>query len=229
MNKDENPMKPRHLPKIALFLALAATFLCNPASAKEYLIEAVLFETVAGRDASAAGLYYPRQSGGLRLGSEQAIAENFVQVEQGLTLSENAASIAASGRYRLLRHLAWRQPGLDAENAKAIRINLGEPSTVYIPDDSSEYENFIPASAQPEADKTTEIRTTTVNGSIKVRLGRFLHIDCQLVFTDTDTQQSFRLSQSRKMRSGELHYIDNPRFGVLTRITPLPEAENTTN
>lgn len=225
----ENPMKPRHLPKITLFLALAATLLGGPASAKEYLIEAVLFETLAGRDASTGGLYYPRQSGGLRLGSEQAIAESFVNVEQGLTLSENAASIAASGRYRLLRHLAWRQPGLDSDSAKAVRINLGEPSTVYIPDDASNYDDFIPASVQPEADRTTEVRTTTVNGSIKVRLGRFLHIDCQLVFTDTDTQQSFRLLQSRKMRSGELHYIDNPRFGVLTRITPLPEAESTSN
>jgi len=36
------------------------------------------------------------------------------------------------------------------------------------------------------------------------------------------------------MRSGELHYIDNPRFGILTRITPLedkilePDVEQST-
>ncbi len=50
-------------------------------------------------------------------------------------------------------------------------------------------------------------------------------MNTQLVFTDADTQQSFRLSQSRKMRSRELHYIDNPRFGILTRILPVEESD----
>ena len=56
-----------------------------------------------------------------------------------------------------------------------------------------------------------------------MRLGRFLHMDARLVYTDPETLQSFKLAQSRKMRSGELHYIDNPRFGLLTRITPLED------
>ncbi len=34
-----------------------------------------------------------------------------------------------------------------------------------------------------------------------------------------------RLDQSRRMRSGELHYIDHPELGVLVRITPVVATE----
>ena len=33
-----------------------------------------------------------------------------------------------------------------------------------------------------------------------------------------------RLNQARTMRSGELHYLDHPRMGVLVRIDPLPPS-----
>lgn len=218
-------MKRSLLNQTALLLGLIGLLSSTPTFARDYLIEVVLFETVAGRNATTSGLYYPKTRGDLRLGTEKAVASGFVPMEQGLTLDDNAAAIAASGRYRLLRHLAWRQPGLDADNALALRINLGDSFTVYLPDQSSGEDAFIPAYAQPSDGRSTEIKTTTVNGTIKVRLGRFLHMDSELVYTDINTQQSFRLLQSRKMRSGELHYIDNPRFGLLTRITPLEETE----
>ena len=222
-------MKRSQLPIYLLLTGLLAVFSSSSVLAKDYLVEVVLFETIAGRDASTGGLYYPKTQGGFRLGSEKAAAARFRAMERGLTLVDNAAAIAASGRYRLLRHLAWRQPGLDADNAHALRISLGETTNLYLPDDPGEYDEFIPASAQPSEGRSSEIRSSTLNGSIKVRLGRFLHMDCLLVYTDTETAQSFRMAQSRKMRSGELHYIDNPRFGLLTRITPLddeaPDAE----
>lgn len=225
----EKIMNLRYLPFVALMLGLSGLFGSSAAFAKDYLIEVVLFETVAGREASTGGMYYPKQQRSLRLNTEKAVAAGFLPVEQGLTLSENAASIAASGRYRLLRHLSWRQPGLDADNALAIRVALGETTTLYLPDDTSGFEDFIPAYQQPASGRGNDVTTSTVNGTIKVRLGRFLHMDTRLVYTDTSTRQSFRLSQSRKMRSGELHYIDNPRFGILTRITPLEDTAGVAN
>jgi len=116
--------------------------------------------------------------------------------------------MASSGRYTVLRHFAWRQPGLDEDSAVPIRIALGQENTVYLPKDLSGFEHFIPASSNPSTSNNREATTFTVNGTIKVRLGRFLHMD---------------LSQNRKMRSRELHYIDNPRFGILTRILPLED------
>lgn len=217
-------MKKSFIPHSLLLVTMLALLASASANAKDYLIEVVLFETVAARNASTGGLYYPKLRSSIRLGTEQATAAQFLTVEQGLTLAENAATIAASERYRLLRHLSWRQPGLDAENAIAIRVSLGDTTTLYVPDELDEYEEFIPASAQPSEGRNSTVTTSTINGTIKVRLGRFLHMDTLLVFTDTQTQQSFRLAQSRKMRSGELHYIDNSRFGLLTRITPLEDS-----
>jgi len=195
----------------------------------DYLIEVVIFETLAGQSLGAGGLYYPRVENSLRLGSEAAVAQGFISVEQNLQLSENAAAIAASSRYRLLRHISWRQPGLDENEAKAVRVALGEAIPMFLPDDLRSYEEFFPGSTNLLPDYPKSINTTTVNGTIKVRLGRFLHMEARLAYTDESTGQSFRLAQSRKMRSGELHYIDNPRFGILTKITPLEDKFGTAN
>lgn len=213
------------LVKITVTL-LTLLMLSGGAQARDFLIEVVLFETVAGRNLAAGGLHYPKLSRSLRLGSEAAAAQGFLPVEQGLTLSENAQSIAQSDRYRLIRHISWRQPGLDAESAIPVRISLGETSTIFLPDNLDGFDNFLPASAESFADRNQAIEAPTINGSIKVRLGRFLHMEVKLVYTDADSAQSFRLQQSRKMRSGELHYIDNPRFGLLTRISRLDENDS---
>jgi len=212
--------------RISWFVALLLVGLTGSAHARDYLIEVVLFETLAGKQSSGAGLYYPKLERPLRLDSEAALAAGFKTVSDGLTLSDNATAIANSGRYRVLRHFAWRQPGLDENSAIPIRISIGSSMPVYLPDDIKPYDNFIPASAEATADRPRMINTNQVNGSIKVRLGRFLHMEASLVFTDADTQQSYRLSQSRKMRSRELHYIDNPRFGLLTRILPLEDTQS---
>ena len=44
---------------------------------------------------------------------------------------------------------------------------------------------------------------------------------------DRRVLQPFRLIDSRRMRSGELHYVDHPAFGVLALATPYvpPEPE----
>lgn len=195
------------------------------AGAKDYQIEVVMFENLGGRSSSGIpSLYVPRINRAIGLSSEKAQAAGFALVEDGLALTEQAESIKKSGQYRLLRHFAWRQPGLDAESAQAIRVNIGKGLKVYIPEDFKQYKEFIPASAVPLGESgSRELTTTTVNGILKIRLGRFLHLDSRLVFTDDKSAVSYRLEHSRKMRSRELHYIDNPRFGMLVRILPIEE------
>lgn len=210
-------------------LIFCALLMAGAAQARDYQVEVLLFETVAGRDLTAGGLYYPETQGGLRLGSEEAVAAGFVPLELNLSLAEDAASIAGSRRYRLIRHLAWRQPGLDDENALPVQVNIGTAFPVYLPDNVQDFDDFIPASLNPTAEFSQQVSTSTVAGSITVRLGRFLHVDARLVYTDEETQQSFRLLQSRKMRSRELHYIDNPRFGLLTRILPLEDPQGSSD
>jgi len=102
-------------------------------------------------------------------------------------------------------------------------VNIGDRINMHVPQKISSYDAFIPATAIPTPQSKRRITSASVFGTIKVRLGRFLHMDTQLVYTDSERLQSYRLSQSRKMRSTELHFIDNPRFGILTRILPIDE------
>jgi len=228
MTSRASPGRHRHPWLRALFVAsMAFTAMGGSAArATDYIVEVVLYEHRVNDDGSAGSLWLPKVGPSLRLGSESADAAGFTNVDTDLTLTANAQSMANSGQYRVLRHLAWQQEGLAEADAMAIRVNLGSAFDIYLPDELSPYEQFIPASGEPRPERQREARTTTVNGTIKVRLGRFLHLEALLVHTDTETGKSYRLSESRKMRSRELHYIDNPRFGLLTRIVPVEEASS---
>ena len=221
------PRRPRRPYRATALLALlgALTLAASgPARAIDYIVEIVLFETLDGNADEGGGLWFPKVTSAMSLSGERAAAERFRLLETQTRLDDSAAAIAGSGRYRLLRHFAWRQPGLDASAAIPIRINVGEAFDLYLPEDIEPYEEFIPANAEPLPERSREVRTTTVNGTLKVRLGRFLHLESLLVFTDRESGQSYRLSESRKMRSRELHYVDNPRFGLLARILPIEEG-----
>ena len=78
-----------------------------------------------------------------------------------------------------------------------------------------------------------------VEGYIELSLGRFLHVNARLWFALRDEDVSddllvdpwnpdesnfsyYELSESRRLRSGEPHYLDHPAIGVLVRIDPLP-------
>ncbi len=213
----------RLFPCLILALCLLGV---RPAYAIDYEIEIVLFENTSQTGQfSTPELYHPRTNEALQLGSDTAAAAGFVLVNNELTLGEQADSLDSSRSYRVLEHFAWRQPGLDDASAKSIRISSGQAFRHYIPSNFRDFENTIPATAAPSpgADDR-QITSTEVNGTVKIRLGRFLHLDANLVFTDIESGHSFRLNHSRKMRSRELHYIDNPRFGFLARILPVPDS-----
>lgn len=210
---------------LVAFLAFMTT--AAYAQDRNYLIEVVLLENLnEAKNAGPGDLYYPRITSAMSLSGDSAAAAGFSLVEEGLSLTEEAEKITGSRQFRVLRHFAWRQPGLDAKNAQAIRINVGSVFDQYLPADLKPYKHFIPASFQATPDRNRKVRNTTISGSIKVRLGRFLHVDSHLVYTDVKNNTSYRLRQSRKMRSREYHYIDNPRFGLLIRILPIEDAEN---
>ena len=64
---------------------------------------------------------------------------------------------------------------------------------------------------------------TELDGTFKVSLNRYLHVNTDLQFIDhtTDEPLSYSLIDSRRVKSGEIHYIDHPAFGVIFKITPL--------
>lgn len=141
-------------------------------------------------------------------------------------LNRIAGSVRISSNYRMLDHLAWRQPMIEG-NDWPILIQAGE-----------QYGDAF-----------------ELDGVLTFSRSRFLHVDADLWFTrfaEADTgpesstlpegitpeqarafpellaaaraEQRFlpihthRLDESRRMRREENHYIDHPYFGVIVRI-----------
>jgi hypothetical protein len=61
-----------------------------------------------------------------------------------------------------------------------------------------------------------------VRGTVRLYLSRFLHLETHLLYSSPNALGGtpFELVESRRMRSGELHYFDHPVFGMIVRITP---------
>jgi len=137
--------------------------------------------------------------------------------------------LARSGRYQPLLHVAWRQPGFSRSRAPAVHLDSNALGS--------------PIARRRGRDEEARARAPRVDGTLRVYRARYLHVDADLVYRPRSMLASpaaattpaeitgetapagaseptaFRLHQSRRMRSGELHYLDHPLFGVLVRIT----------
>ncbi len=106
----------------------------------------------------------------------------------------NAASRMrrASGKPVRLTHMLWRQPAVSKKDATPVYVS-------------------------------GSTKTGTLEGTAKVSVRRYLHLDLDLLLNSPSGPAPglFRMQAHRRMRSGELHYIDHPAMGVLVRITPV--------
>ena len=68
-----------------------------------------------------------------------------------------------------------------------------------------------------------------LNGLVRVTRGRFLHLETDLVLNDANSSTPYRIQLRRRMRSGELHYVDHPKLGILIqaeRYQPASERSD---
>lgn len=125
-----------------------------------------------------------------------------------LELDDAYAIMDRLGAYRVLAYGGWVQDGLDESVAQPVDL--------------------------------ASIGVTNPRGTVRLYLGRYLHLSLDLEFrmppaptqlnpyrlSEIGVGKWYRLKTERNaIRSGELHYIDHPLFGVLVLITPAPEEE----
>ncbi len=166
--------------------------------------------------------------------------------DEALTLTEIAEKLRDSQDYVPILHIAWRQPVAAKDKARAIYIssqqdeNTPELSTIHeLISPPSDNETALPfVVAQNETgENPSERALNTIDGIFKLHLGRYLHVEADLLYrSQTEPQENntffmtldeseqpqtlFRMHQKRRMRSGELHYFDHPMFGLLVKIIP---------
>lgn len=183
--------------KIQKLLIGVLTWLLLAASAQAdpwYTVELVLFSRDTSPDAS--GEIWPQPSGNLDWQSAQV--ENYALTSPG-RLTATKQALNRRGMTTIV-HTAWQQPVASAKSARPFYLR---------------------------SDREISAGTPLLEGLVKVSVNRFLHVDLDLLLrgapASADRQpggfQTFRFNEHRRMRSGELHYIDHPLMGMLIQIT----------
>ncbi|MCU7939242.1 MAG: peptidoglycan binding protein CsiV [gamma proteobacterium symbiont of Bathyaustriella thionipta] len=176
----------------------------------------------------------------LRNGIAALTSENY-------KLSESAAHLRYSPNYKLLAHFGWTQRSLSKQQALPVRIISNQFSDDLIPagdlnlyvsrylhievDLSASQCVYIqpvaPTETNDNKDMDKALDEQLENGTAKPEEEKVqaLTIDNTPLDEGLDVKQCvnqvYQFKQNRKMRSRELHYLDNPVFGMLIYVTPF--------
>jgi len=212
--------------------------LAAPAQAIDYDVEVIIFEHVRNTTiGSSDTILYPVIENA-ELIPETPFPGAEIQPIGELRLLEEAEKIKASDNHRFLYHGGWRQTDFDQESAPFMSIALGQSfnllaenvPVVNVSTDDEIGENevaFTRGYTNPPAGQILDLRqerSAKLFGGIKVWVGRFLHFDTRLSYTPTGADFSFAFESERRMRSRQLHYIDHPRVGIITKIYPVDDT-----
>jgi hypothetical protein len=181
----------------------------------------------AGRDASGADGTAPGAAGDNTADETGAVGEpeetvfRFMPVpEEERQLGELYRRLANADGYEPLLHVAWQQPGygpdvsqpLDLARLAELPERLRGEARLY----RSRFLHLVldlELWSAPGGDRLApQARPRPLYGVAEEEPLQALEPDV------------YRLSERRKLRSGELHYYDHSRYGVLAKVTPV-EAE----
>lgn len=134
-----------------------------------------------------------------------------------------ADNLRGARHYRPILHWRWRQPGWQTANAKPIHVQIpaGSPVPVVQPaallDKNllARLRTLVAQRQPPPADQPL------LDGTVTLGSAQFPLLSVDLVYMDNDTGLPVQLRETRRVREGELHYLDNPRFGVLAQVSSV--------
>lgn len=139
--------------------------------------------------------------------------------------------------YQVIASFAWEQPGLPPEAALPLRIQAGPLLGHRAPEQVPVLDTWRiePAMQRaPEAPEPPEV-LYEVDGTVTLSLARFLHLQTDLLYRRAANEPlagdhvrtvegglfvESNVSERRRMRSREVHYLDHPMLGVIVEVTP---------
>ncbi len=160
--------------------------------------------------------------------------------EDDLKLGAFDGRLGRTNEFTPLFHTAWRQPAFPRGASMPVRIRWEQVAEVVAP--PSEGEALIAPPQMSEVEGEAGLPAppgANLTGTLTVSVNRYLHVDADLyyrpaepvgedqgpfnifdVFAREEAPRVYRMHQSRRMRSGEIHYLDHPRFGLIVQVTP---------
>ena len=170
--------------------------------------------------------------------------------DEELQLTHTVRKISRRNNFRKLFHHAWRQPAATRKDSPHIIITGGDKF-----DNHFELEGTIQLGVERYLHITTDLwlssfvgnaglerdlwstlpkrpetnPQSTPSNAIANEFDPVQHSFLALFGNQYSVDRTVTLRQTRRMRSGELHYIDHPLIGLLVKVTPyeLPIEEDT--
>jgi hypothetical protein len=164
--------------------------------------------------------------------------------ENSLGLRNTVQRLRGSDRYEILIHKGWRQPGLPDSEAPAIHFPQQpehQSGPAERPTGAYRVERLDGGVLQLELEETAVWVPPGLSGYLRLIRERYLHMEVDLRYREAParaTGDTRRLAGAefdevrdpvivmrdrRRMRSGELHYLDNPRLGMLVLVRPVED------
>lgn len=144
---------------------------------------------------------------------------------EALLLKREADALAARRGWRVLLHTAWRQTADEPARATAVILAGGKQFGIHHELEGTftlSLERFLRADANVWLSRFGSDATASSTTALPNPPG--------VIATDSDSAhfaptQVVLLKEQRRMRSGELHYFDHPRFGLIVQVTPVSGAQ----
>lgn len=174
--------------------------------------------------------------------------------EKEFEMTNEANDLKKDGRYRILFHHAWRQPVTNRDNAPAVLVYGGTQygnhhelegsitvsvsrylhvhtnlwHSTFKPNYGQKFDDWPELPLKP----SLENEPASLSGFSDQQFDQWDTLDGRATKYETILQSPYvveqivTLRQARKMRSGEMHYIDHPNLGLLVKIIPYKPSES---
>jgi hypothetical protein len=192
------------------------------AVAVDYTVELVVYSLLQ-RDTGAEQWSAPRTLPDTE--RSLILGENSTSLLEGpRNLQAIADTLRRSDRHRLLLHWYWQQPGWPVTQARPVLVQIPAGVALPVTDLPSGLSKFSIDSTgvgQLSEASASHAATQLLDGTVNLIAGEILQVDVDLIYRDPTLAVPVHLQESRRLRSGELNYLDHPRFGVLVRVAPV--------
>lgn len=197
-----------HRTRLAAVIAAACALAPAAAMADRYRVDLILYADKTGsggetpvpaRLPELTRTFDPSDASQLRAAGIDILPDD------AFGLTREWKHLANSQRHQPLLRLAWLQKDPPSENGPGLRLRSGSP--------------MVLNTAGPQGMRSSELYP--VDGSVRLLMGRFLHLDADLgytISTENGEPATFRLQERRRMRRDELHHLDSPRLGLLVKV-----------
>lgn len=203
-----------------LLLCLASICYAGQTAAADYEVEILVYASTE-RSAGDARWPVPREWPA----TERALSlgEAGTRNVDTRALQAIADNLRTSRQYSPVLHWRWRQPGWDPASAKAVHVQIPTGSTLPLTSPPALLDKNLLARMRTLISQRQPVPPDQplLDGTVSLSVSQFPHLAVDLVFLDKDTGLPVQLRETRRMRSGELHYLDHPRFGVLAQVVAV--------